>query len=657
MSLTKVHNRLIKGATLSVVDFGAIGDGVADDTTAIQTALNTVASGEALYFPTGNYKITSQLTFSTNNVCIYGEGSTQTIITYSGASTTNDIFLFDNGTSGIKNLILKGLRVTSTVTMTGGFTFQFKRLLRSFINDVVLEGQDGNVPSKLYGGFWFNGLDDVQLTQFKVMVLDEGIRVNGIAGVGVPKAGMFINDGKITGGTIGVRISGAFGGIYINMTDIIAMSTAGVKIDTDTVAEGNREIFLGQTCVIDSVSAGYGVHITDAFGSGQTLQMTGTWVASCSSHGVFFDNCGTYVANLSGCIIFNNGGDGVRLNNTNPYVTLSGCTVRDNGGYGANGGVASNKLSITDCVMFNNTSGKFADYANALAPYNQTAQFEKELLVGEVSNITTGRKFTLATGLNTEIAKIQTTNAAFTNNMLDLQASSMASGTGYDFIATGNSSGGAFRVRGDGTIFADVGTISSPADYAEMFEWVDGNPNNEDRSGYTVSLVGNKIKIAEANEQVIGVVSAAPMIIGDGAPFRWQNAHLKDAFGKTLLEDYEVIEWTEKDDGEFHLETDDMGKQVVVVDRQGGEKTHSYPVSEVPNGLTIPSDAVRKTLQRPVKNPDWDENQDYIPRTERNEWSAIGLVGKLRVKSGQQTNPSWIKMRDVAEGVEEWLVK
>lgn len=48
--------------SVSVKDFGAVGDNSTDDTAAIQAAVNQLTSGQGLYFPEGTYKITNEIT-------------------------------------------------------------------------------------------------------------------------------------------------------------------------------------------------------------------------------------------------------------------------------------------------------------------------------------------------------------------------------------------------------------------------------------------------------------------------------------------------------------------------------------------------------------------------------------------------------------------
>lgn len=55
---------------VNVKDFGAVGDGVTDDTAAIQAAYNT---GKSVFHPNGNY-IISALTLSASNVILFGRG-------------------------------------------------------------------------------------------------------------------------------------------------------------------------------------------------------------------------------------------------------------------------------------------------------------------------------------------------------------------------------------------------------------------------------------------------------------------------------------------------------------------------------------------------------------------------------------------------------
>jgi hypothetical protein len=60
---------------LNVKDYGAVGDGTANDTAAIQAALDAVPTGgRAVYFPAGRYKITSTLLVKIDGTTLYGDG-------------------------------------------------------------------------------------------------------------------------------------------------------------------------------------------------------------------------------------------------------------------------------------------------------------------------------------------------------------------------------------------------------------------------------------------------------------------------------------------------------------------------------------------------------------------------------------------------------
>lgn len=73
---TNVETKLAE--TISVKDFGAAGDGVADDTAKIQAAIDAATGvGKNLYIPKGTYKLTAQLQVTCG---IVGDGSSQTLL-------------------------------------------------------------------------------------------------------------------------------------------------------------------------------------------------------------------------------------------------------------------------------------------------------------------------------------------------------------------------------------------------------------------------------------------------------------------------------------------------------------------------------------------------------------------------------------------------
>jgi len=62
--------------TKSVKDFGATGDGVSDDTAAIQAAITYINTGKGLvYFPVGTYLFSTTLTLTENSTGLVGAGS------------------------------------------------------------------------------------------------------------------------------------------------------------------------------------------------------------------------------------------------------------------------------------------------------------------------------------------------------------------------------------------------------------------------------------------------------------------------------------------------------------------------------------------------------------------------------------------------------
>lgn len=69
--------------TVSVKDFGAVGDAVTDDTAAIQAAINYVAGldrGGQVYYPSGRYLVTSSILVQNSNVNQSGDGVFSSLI-------------------------------------------------------------------------------------------------------------------------------------------------------------------------------------------------------------------------------------------------------------------------------------------------------------------------------------------------------------------------------------------------------------------------------------------------------------------------------------------------------------------------------------------------------------------------------------------------
>lgn len=165
---------------------------------------------------------------------------------------------------------------------------------------------------------------------------------------------------------------------------------------------------------------------------------------------------------------------------------------------------------------------------------------------------------------------------------------------GARFIVGGGDYGtnkNAFRVDASGACYGSSAWNSSGADYAELFEWQDGNPGSEDRAGLFVTLDGEHIRIARPDDDyILGIVSATPLVVGDVYDDQWQGMEVRDVFGRTVMEMRDI------------------------------------PAEIGPDGEEITP--ARRELA-PKINPDYDHTLKYQPRTQRPEWAAVGLLGKL----------------------------
>ena len=108
---------------VSVKDFGAVGDGVADDTAAIQAAL-TAGAGKSVYFPAGSYAINAALSVPANTY-VYAESGTATVtqstaagtnaFTYAGDGITVDGLKIVGPNSGIGSAVRADSRNNPTI--------------------------------------------------------------------------------------------------------------------------------------------------------------------------------------------------------------------------------------------------------------------------------------------------------------------------------------------------------------------------------------------------------------------------------------------------------------------------------------------------------------------------------------------------------------
>jgi Pectate lyase superfamily protein len=134
--LTRLYSR-IQAAPINVKDYGAKGDGVTDDTAAINAAF-TAAVGGKCYLPAGTYMVsgttgvafggnTSLIIPATGNIEIFGDGPGVTIIKHVGGSANENI-LAGGTTFACPNVTIRDLTINGNGSVGYGVALQFADL-------------------------------------------------------------------------------------------------------------------------------------------------------------------------------------------------------------------------------------------------------------------------------------------------------------------------------------------------------------------------------------------------------------------------------------------------------------------------------------------------------------------------------------------------
>ena len=291
--------------TVSVKDFGAVGDGVVDDTAAIQATIN---SGRSIYIPAGTYVITT--IFIPYDRTIIGAGKTATFVTSVSNQPIVSLGAPSSAKTQMSNFTIRG---SNNPAFTNQHGLSFPATPGSGVYDCDFTGMEitqcgGNgidiklQPGFTDGGMFYNSFNDVK-SHFN---LGYGANFEG---------GLFNNDVFINC----VFNFNRLGGVYYH--NLASQTQAQKYINCFMELNGNGivdafGIWVDQTssnlqldsCFIegngigDATNLSYGVRVK----SPSFLSVTGTTIAA-QRFPVYID---TFVSdglvNIEGSIITNN---------------------------------------------------------------------------------------------------------------------------------------------------------------------------------------------------------------------------------------------------------------------------------------------------------------------------------------------------------------
>jgi hypothetical protein len=340
---TTVQNKLRE--SVSAKDFGAVGNGVTDDTAAIQAALNT---GNTVYLSAGTYLITAGLFILTNGQNIYGDGPSQSNILVSGSGY--DAITISSSYSGVRDV-----KIYAVTPRTSGAFINLNSNTRSnFIKNFFL--QKGNVGILISANAVITYIEQGEILD---CTANTGVCID-IQGGNDTFITEIVADNLLgSEPAAGIKISSS-GAVWLTNNDFIHCGNGLSIIPNGSLGQSVTFIF-GINNAFDSSGVGTGTYIRPSNGATvRSVQLIGHWCAT-NVGGITITTDGSVGASVDGVQligprILNSSRDGILIDGSqviNTYISDAIITGNNQSASTYNGITVTNNTTL-----FNIQGGK-----------------------------------------------------------------------------------------------------------------------------------------------------------------------------------------------------------------------------------------------------------------------------------------------------------
>lgn len=273
--------------------YGAVGNGVADDTTAIQAAITAAqARGGVVFFPAGSYKITASLNIA-NGVKLRGVGM--------------------QGDSG-------GGFLGNTVTQTTGF-----------LGSVIV------VPNNVHGIVAVTNkavqIQDLQITYPGVANANiTAIKISAVAGAGNANTQSYIHNCMITGGAFGIDLENCLD-FRIDGNDILYQITYGIVINSPNYPS-YQQASISNNQIWGAGNAGYNAQILCQAGGDMRITNNKLTTGGVNTSAISLFGAASGAQNMEPMVIVGNSiegqQNGIAFATANATFLVANCVITGN---------------------------------------------------------------------------------------------------------------------------------------------------------------------------------------------------------------------------------------------------------------------------------------------------------------------------------------